>query len=96
MFVSTTAPRIIKTEKISLSKDKEIRIIDTKGLCARLRVLDGAVQVLGAKNADMADAYPLFPSDTLDFTGELFIAFSKDNESSIERAEIRVMYYDSI
>lgn len=96
MFVSTTAPRIIKTERIILSKNGERKAINTKGLCARLLVLGGAISVLGNKNADLSEAYPLFESDTLDFTGELFVGFSKDSESSIENADIRVMYYDSI
>lgn len=79
----------VKSENVVILENTE-KLIDTKGLMARLRVASGTTYVTGEHDTVTSKSYNINPGETIDFVGKLRAI------SSTGGCTLRILYFDAV
>lgn len=90
MFISYSYPAVLKAEKVNLSAGKSATAVDTRGLSAQVKIIDGSCFICGSGCNPTQNCYPLEKGDTLCFSGVLKILPGSSG------VDARIIYFDSI
>ncbi len=79
----------VKSENIVIYEGTQ-KLIDSKGLMAKLRVVSGTAYVTGEHDTVTSTSYNLNPGETIDFVGKLKAI------SASGGCTVRVLYFDAV
>ena len=95
MVVTQSALAPVRGEKVTLTAADSNYTINTRGLSALIKVVEGTIYVDG-RNSPVAaseSSFPLEKGETLTFSGILHVALGAEQTGS---SELRILYFDTI